>query len=139
MGRRGGRRACRATSSSAVPVVSSNGNGVKLIDAGGVPEPYRPTSRAGCDFSPRCDGPSDPRLDVPFASAEFIARRAHGVFRLGADAALRDAGGAPRSWISYEDYAVHWSTRSEQPRHSRCRFTVGYCRALSSHEYRGRP
>jgi len=101
-----------------------NGNGVKLIDAGGVPEPYQAESRAGCDFLDTLRRTSD--LDWTFLSpsAEFIAGERTGVFRLGADAALRDAGG--RSWISYEDYAVALVDEIEQPRHSRCRFTVGY-------------
>lgn len=101
-----------------------NGSGVKLIDAGGVPEPYKAESRAGCDFLDTLRQTSD--LDWTFLSpsAQFVAGERTGVFRVGADTALRDARG--RSWISYEDYAVALVDEIEQPRHSRCRFTVGY-------------
>jgi putative NADH-flavin reductase len=101
-----------------------NGNGVKLIDAGGVPEPYQAESRAGCDFLDLLRQTSD--LDWTFLSpsAQFVAGERTGVFRVGTDTALRDAGG--RSWISYEDYAVALVDEIEQPRHSRRRFTVGY-------------
>jgi uncharacterized protein len=101
-----------------------NGNGVKLIDAGGVPEPYQAESRAGCDFLDSLRQTAD--LDWTFLSpsAQFVAGERTGVFRTGADTALRDASG--RSWISYEDYAVALVDEIEQPRHSRRRFTVGY-------------
>jgi uncharacterized protein len=101
-----------------------NGKGVRLIDAGGVPEPYKAESRAGCIFLDLLRQTSD--LDWTFISpsAEFVAGKRTGVFRLGADTALRDANG--RSWISYEDYAIALVDEIEQPRHSRRRFTVGY-------------
>jgi len=101
-----------------------NGSGVKLIDAGGVPEPYKAESRAGCDFLDLLRQTSD--LDWTFLSppAQFVAGERTGVFRLGTDTALRDVGG--RSWISYEDYALALVDEIEQPRHSRRRFTVGY-------------
>lgn len=101
-----------------------NGRGVKLIDAGGVPEPYKAESRAGCIFLDLLRQTSD--LDWAFISpsAEFVAGKRTGIFRLGADTALRDANG--RSWISYEDYAVALVDEIEQSRHSRRRFTVGY-------------
>ena len=101
-----------------------NGNGVKLIDAGGVPEPYKAESRAGCTFLDLLRQTSD--LDWTFLSpsAQFVAGERTGVFRLGTDTALRDANG--RSWISYEDYAVALVDEIERPRHSRRRFTVGY-------------
>jgi uncharacterized protein len=101
-----------------------SGNGVKLIDAGGVPEPYKAESRAGCAFLDLLRETSD--LDWTFLSpsAQFVAGERTGVFRLGTDTALRDASG--RSWISYEDYAVALVDETEQPRHSRRRFTVGY-------------
>jgi putative NADH-flavin reductase len=101
-----------------------NGEGVRLIDAGGVPEPYRHESRAGCAFLDMLQQTND--LDWTFLSpsAQFVAGERTGVFRLGTDTALRDANG--RSWISYEDYAVALVDEIERPRHSRCRFTVGY-------------
>jgi len=101
-----------------------NGSGVKLIDAGGVPEPYKAESRAGCNFLDSLRQTRD--LDWTFLSpsAQFVAGERTGIFRIGADTALRDAGG--RSWISYEDYAVALVDEIEQPRHSRRRFTVGY-------------
>ena len=101
-----------------------NGKGVKLIDAGGVPEPYRAESRAGCVFLDLLLQTDD--LDWTFLSpsAQFVAGERTGVFRLGTDTALRDANG--RSWISYEDYAVALVDEIEKPRHSRRRFTVGY-------------
>jgi putative NADH-flavin reductase len=101
-----------------------NGNGVKLIDAGGVPEPYQAESRAGCAFLDRLRATED--LDWTFLSpsAQFVAGERTGVFRLGTDTVLRDASG--RSWITYEDYAVALVDEIEQPRHSRRRFTVGY-------------
>ena len=101
-----------------------NGMGVKLIDAGDVPEPYRPESRAGCTFLDTLLQTGD--LDWTFLSpaAQFVAGERTGVFRLGGDTALRDPNG--RSWISYEDYAVALVDEIERPRHSRRRFTVGY-------------
>lgn len=101
-----------------------NGSGVKLIDAGGVPEPYKAESCAGCEFLESLRQTTD--LDWTFVSpsAQFVAGERTGVFRIGADTALRDASG--RSWISYEDYAVALVDEIEQPRHSRRRFTVGY-------------
>jgi uncharacterized protein len=101
-----------------------NGKGVKLIDAGGVPEPYRAESRAGCVFLDLLLQTDD--LDWTFLSpsAQFVAGERTGVFRLGTDTALRNATG--RSWISYEDYAVALVDEIEKPRHSRRRFTVGY-------------
>ena len=58
-----------------------NGNGVKLIDAGGVPEPYKAESRAGCDFLDLLRQTSD--LDWTFLSpsAQFVAGERTGVFR----------------------------------------------------------
>jgi putative NADH-flavin reductase len=101
-----------------------DGNGVRLIDAGGVPEPYQAESRAGCNFLDMLRQASD--LDWTFLSpsAQFVPGERTAVFRIGADTALRDASG--RSWISYEDYAVALVDEIEQPRHSRRRFTVGY-------------
>ena len=101
-----------------------NGNGVMLIDAGGVPAPYQAESRAGCNFLDSLRQTRD--LDWTFLSpsAQFVPGERTGVFRIGADTALRDAGG--RSWISYEDYAVALVDEIEQPRHSKSRFTVGY-------------
>jgi uncharacterized protein len=101
-----------------------NGKGVKLIDAGGVPEPYKAESRAGFAFLDLLRQTSD--LDWTFLSpsAQFVAGERTGVFRLGADMVLRDANG--RSWISYEDYAVALVDEIERPGHSRRRFTVGY-------------
>jgi uncharacterized protein len=101
-----------------------NGKGVNLIDAGGVPEPYKAESRAGCAFLDQLRQTGD--LDWTFVSpsAQFVAGERTGVFRLGTNTALRDANG--RSWISYEDYAVALVDEIEQPHHSRRRFTVGY-------------
>jgi putative NADH-flavin reductase len=101
-----------------------NGDGVRLIDAGGVPEPYQAESRAGCNFLDTLRQASD--LDWTFLSpsAQFVPGERTAVFRIGADTALRDASG--RSWISYEDYAVALVDEIERPRHSRRRFTVGY-------------
>jgi putative NADH-flavin reductase len=101
-----------------------DGNGVRLIDAGGVPEPYQAESRAGCNFLDMLRQASD--LDWTFLSpsAQFVPGERTAVFRIGADTALRDASG--RSWISYEDYAVALVDEIERPRHSRRRFTVGY-------------
>jgi putative NADH-flavin reductase len=101
-----------------------NGEGVRLVDAGGVPPPYQPESLAGCAFLERLKGTDD--LDWTFLSpsAQLVPGARTGVFRLGGDTALRDADG--RSWISLEDYAVALVDEIEQPRHSRRRFTVGY-------------
>jgi putative NADH-flavin reductase len=101
-----------------------NSKGVKLIDAGGVPEPYMAESRAGGTFLDLLRRTTD--LDWTFLSpsAEFVAGERTGIFRLGTDTLLSDANG--RSWISYEDYAVALVDEVEQPRHSRRRFTVGY-------------
>jgi uncharacterized protein len=101
-----------------------NGKGVRLIDAGEVPEPYKAESLAGCAFLELLQQIKD--LDWTFLSpsAQFVAGERTGAFRVGTDIVLRDANG--RSWISYEDYAVALVDEIELPRHSRCRFTVGY-------------
>jgi len=101
-----------------------NGKGVRLIDAGEVPEPYKAESLAGCAFLGLLQEIND--LDWTFLSpsAQFVAGERTGAFRVGADIVLRDANG--RSWISYEDYAVALVDEIELPRHSRRRFTVGY-------------
>jgi uncharacterized protein len=101
-----------------------NGKGVRLIDAGEVPEPYKAESLAGCAFLELLQQIQD--LDWTFLSpsAQFVAGERTGAFRVGTDIVLRDANG--RSWISYEDYAVALVDEIELPRHSRCRFTVGY-------------
>ena len=76
-----------------------NGSGVKLIDAGGVPEPYKAESRAGCDFLDTLRRTSD--LDWTFLSpsAQFVAGERTGVFRTGADTALRDANEIGRAHV----------------------------------------
>src|SRR5258708_4807404 len=58
-----------------------NGSGIKLIDAGGVPEPYKAESRAGCNFLDTLRLTSD--LDWTFLSpsAQFVAGERTGVFR----------------------------------------------------------
>jgi uncharacterized protein len=101
-----------------------NGKGVRLIDAGEVPEPYKAESLAGCAFLELLQQIKD--LDWTFLSpsAQFVAGERTGAFRVGTDIVLRDANS--RSWISYEDYAVALVDEIELPRHSRCRFTVGY-------------
>lgn len=101
-----------------------NGNGVKLIDAGGVPEPYLAESRAGCNFLDVLRETSGLNWTFVSPSALFVPGERTGIFRIGADTVLRDASG--KSWISYEDYAVALVDEIEQPRHFRCRFTVGY-------------
>ena len=101
-----------------------NGKGVRLIDADEVPEPYRAESRAGCAFLDLLRQTHDIDWTFLSPSAQFVAGERTGVFRLGTDTALRDAEG--RSRISYEDYAVALVDEIEQPRHSKCRFTVGY-------------
>src|SRR5882757_1401441 len=65
-----------------------NGSGVKLIDSGGVPEPYKAESRAGCNFLDSLRQTRD--LDWTFLSpsAQFVAGERTGVFRLGTDTAL---------------------------------------------------
>ncbi|WP_426413372.1 NAD(P)-dependent oxidoreductase [Bradyrhizobium ganzhouense] len=101
-----------------------NGRGIRLIDSGGVPEPYKAESRAGCAFLDLLRKTNDLNWTFLSPSAQFVAGERTGVFRLGTDTALLDANG--RSWISYEDYAVALVDEIEQPRHSKRRFTVGY-------------
>jgi uncharacterized protein len=98
-----------------------NGKGLRLIDSGGVPEPYEAESRAGCTFLALLQTTAD--LDWTFLSpsAQFVGGERTGNFRLGTDTLLSDANG--RSWISYEDYAV---ALVDEVEHSRRRFTVGY-------------
>ncbi|MBK5265060.1 MAG: NAD(P)-dependent oxidoreductase [Alphaproteobacteria bacterium] len=99
--------------------------GVRVIDTEhGVPEPYRPESRAGIAFLDELQATQD--LDWTFLSPseQFVAGERTGVFRLGSDALLRDESG--RSWISYEDYAVALVDELQTPSHSGRRFTVGY-------------
>jgi putative NADH-flavin reductase len=98
--------------------------GQLLIDTGHVPLPYVPESRAGVAFLEILREVSDFEWSFLSPSAEFVAGRRTGRFRLGNDQVLKDDHG--RSWISYEDYAVALVDEIESNAHRRQRFTVGY-------------
>ena len=99
--------------------------GVRVIDIeNGVPEAYRPESRAGIAFNAALRQADDLEWSFLSPSAEFVPGTRTGTFLLGRDQLLRDESG--RSWISYEDYAVALVNELEQPKHIRSRFTVDY-------------
>lgn len=98
--------------------------GVRLIDTPEFPEIYKAEAAAGGRFLDRLR--VEPELDWTFLSPSilFEGDERRGVFRLGGDQVLFDAGG--NSTISFPDYAIAMADEVETPRHSRARFTVGY-------------
>lgn len=97
--------------------------GEKLIDQPDFPEAYQPEARAGGEFLDFLRGVEDLEWTFLSPSAEFVAGRRTGRFRLGNDELLTHEGG---SRISFEDYAVAMVDELETPTHVRQRFTVGY-------------
>ena len=101
-----------------------DGNGVKLIDAGGVPEPYGQNHRtAGCNFLDTLRQTSD--LDWTFLSpsAQFVPGERTGVFKSEQTPPCAMPAG---KLISYETTLSLWSTRSSSRAIFRRQFTVGY-------------
>lgn len=98
--------------------------GVALIDTPQFPAEYLSEASAGRDFLN--DLRNEQTIDWTFLSpsAMFVPGERTGVFRLGQEELLTTADG--KSWISMEDYAIALLDETEQPRHSRGRFTVGY-------------
>jgi putative NADH-flavin reductase len=97
--------------------------GLREVDGPNFPPHVRPEALKGADFLEQLRA-SD--LDWTFLSPSriFFAGERTGVFRMGSDQLLVDAGG--KSSISFEDYAVALVDELERPAHVRRRFTVGY-------------
>jgi putative NADH-flavin reductase len=99
--------------------------GIRLMDAGIMPEPFLPAVRALAGFYLE-NLSSEKDLDwVFFSPAGNIApgeRTAK--FRLGKDDMIYNAEG--KSNISVEDYAYAMIDEVENPSHHRERFTIGY-------------
>ena len=97
--------------------------GLRLIDAPGFPDEYRPEATGGIAFLDLLRG--ETVLDWTFLSPSlmFIPGPRTGSFRLGGDQLLSTPEG---SSISFADYAIAMVDELERPAHSRARFTVGY-------------
>jgi uncharacterized protein len=97
--------------------------GLREVDGPNFPAHVRPEALMGSEFLEQLHG-SD--LDWTFLSPSriFFAGERTGVFRMGTDQLLVDAGG--KSSISFEDYAIALIDELEKPAHVRRRFTVGY-------------
>ncbi|OJT95352.1 MAG: 3-beta hydroxysteroid dehydrogenase [Alphaproteobacteria bacterium 65-7] len=98
--------------------------GKSLQDMPDFPPAYKPEAAAGSRFLETLR--REKTLDWTFLSpsAEFAPGERTGKFRLGDDRLLVDANG--KSHISMEDFAIAMVDELEHPKHSRCRFTVGY-------------
>ncbi|MGI4879099.1 MAG: NAD(P)-dependent oxidoreductase [Janthinobacterium lividum] len=101
-----------------------NADGIRLFDAPGFPEAWKPEAGAGIDFLGKLKTVND--IDWTFLSPSmmFIEGPRTGKFRLGDDDLLSAPDGS--SSISFADYAIAVADEIEAPAHSRRRFTVGY-------------
>jgi uncharacterized protein len=99
--------------------------GLRLMDAGVLPEAYMPGIRSLATFFLDILS-KEKELDwVFFSPAGNIAPgRRTGTFRLGKDDLIVDDRG--ESHISVEDYAMAMIDEIERPAHHRERFTIGY-------------
>jgi len=99
--------------------------GVQLVDSADFPSAYKPEALAGRDFLNLLRG--EHQLDWTFLSpsALFVPGERTGKFCLGTDRLLVNTKGDSK--ISFEDYAIALVDELETPRHSRQRFTIGYC------------
>ncbi len=98
--------------------------GRMLADTPTFPAAYKPEALKGVEFLEKLR--AEKELDWTFLSpsAQFVAGKRTGKFRLGGDRLLSDEKG--NSTISFEDFAVALVDELETPAHSRRRFTVGY-------------
>jgi putative NADH-flavin reductase len=99
--------------------------GVRLFDAPGFPEVYKPEAREGIDSLDVYRNESGD-LDWTFISpaAEIGPGERTGKYRTGGDQLLTDKNG--RSFISYEDYAAALVDELESGRNRRRRMSVAY-------------
>lgn len=99
--------------------------GLRLMDAGIIPEAYLPSVKALAAFYLE-NLTSEKTLDwVFFSPAGTIAPGERtGIFKLGKDDLIKDSEGI--SGISVEDYAIAMINEVEKPAHHRERFTIGY-------------
>jgi uncharacterized protein len=99
--------------------------GLRLMDAGMIPENYLPAVRALANVYLELLS-SEKDLDWAFFSpaADISHGTRTGKFRLGKDDMISDSEG--KSHISVEDYAVAMIDETENPVHHQERFTIGY-------------
>ena len=99
--------------------------GIRLIDAGVIPESFQPAVRALADVY-LIDLMSEKSIDWVFFSPAGILEPGlrTGKFRLGKDDLIVNEKG--ESKISVQDYAVAMIDELEKPAHHRERFTIGY-------------
>jgi putative NADH-flavin reductase len=99
--------------------------GVRLMDAPGFPDAYKPEAKEGAD-SLAVYREQGTGLDWTFLSpaAEIGPGQRTGRYRTTGDTFLADAKGHSR--ISYEDYAVALVDELEKPQHAGERFGVAY-------------
>jgi putative NADH-flavin reductase len=99
--------------------------GVRLMDAGVMPDSYLPAVRALASFYLDILT-SEKEVDWVFFSpaGNITPGKRTGKFRLGKDEMIVDSEG--KSTISLEDYAVAMLDEVENPAHHRERFTIGY-------------
>ncbi len=99
--------------------------GVRLMDAGVIPDAFLPSVRALASFY--LDTlMAEKEIDWVFLSpaGEIYTATRTGRFRLGKDDLITGPDGKSR--ISVEDYAVAMINEAENPAHHKERFTVGY-------------
>ena len=99
--------------------------GIRLIDAGVIPESFQPAVRALADVY-LIDLMAEKSIDWVFFSPAGILEPGlrTGKFRLGKDDLIVNEKG--ESKISVQDYAVAMIDELEKPAHHRERFTIGY-------------
>lgn len=99
--------------------------GVRMMDAGIIPENYLPAVRALAKFYLE-DLTNEKELDwVYFSPAgNLTPGERTGAYRLGKDDLIVDGNG--KSSISVEDYAMAMIEEVENPSHHQERFTIGY-------------
>jgi len=99
--------------------------GVDLIDAGKVPEEWKPPAIAHRDALKLLKKEGGDLEWTYFSPAAFIQPGERtGKFRVGGDQLLTDAKGESR--ISAEDFAIALLDEAEKPQHLRKRITVAY-------------
>ncbi|MES2321542.1 MAG: NAD(P)-dependent oxidoreductase [Pseudomonadota bacterium] len=98
--------------------------GVQLIDTPGFPEQYKATAEGARQALALLRAEQSLNWTMLSPSAVIAPGQRTGVYRIGGDQLLADAGG--NSQISVEDFAKALVDELEAPAHARKRFTVGY-------------
>ena len=98
--------------------------GVQSVDMPGFPAEYKQGALATRDTLNMLRNEASLEWSFLSPSADLFPGQRTGTFRLGADQLLTNAQGESR--ISVEDYAKAMIDEAEDPKHIRCRFTVGY-------------